>query len=134
MCFFLGSTTFSWTSKKQSIVALSSCEADHVAVASTVCEAIWLRNLLKLMCHPQVESTVIHVDNILAIKLSRNLVQHGRSKHIDTRFHFLRDHVKQKTTELVYCHTKEQVADIFTKPLPVEPFKLLREMLGMKAF
>ncbi|KAM2365918.1 hypothetical protein ACFX1X_004674 [Malus domestica] len=61
-------------------------------------------------------------------------VQHGRSKHIDTRFHFLRDHVKQKTIELVYCHTKEQVADIFTKPLPVESFQLLREMLGMKTF
>ncbi|KAM1224199.1 hypothetical protein ACFX2G_044088 [Malus domestica] len=132
--FFLGSTVFSWTSKKQSIVALSSCEAEYVAVASTVCEAIWLRNILKSMCHPQVESTVIHVDNMSAIKLAKNPVQHGRSKHIDTRFHFLRDHVKQKTIELVYCHTKEQVADIFTKPLPVESFRLLREMLGMKAF
>ena len=132
--FFLGSTAFSWTSKKQSIVALSSCEAEYVAVASTVCEAIWLRNLLKSVCHPQVESTVIHVDNVSAIKLAKNPVQHGRSKHIDTRFHFLRDHVKQKTIELVYCHTKEQVADIFTKPLPIETFRLLREMLGMKAF
>ncbi|KAM2111637.1 hypothetical protein ACFX1R_014233 [Malus domestica] len=132
--FFLGSTTFSWTSKKQSIIASSSCEAEYVAVASTVCEAIWLRNLLKSVCHPQVESTVIHVDNMSAIKLAKNPVQHGRSKHIDTRFHFLRDHVKQKTIELVYCHTKEQVADIFFKPLPVESFRLLREMLGMKAF
>ena len=58
--------------------------------------------------------------------------KHGRSKHIDNIFHFPRDHVKQKTIELEYCNTKEQVADIFTKPLPIEPFKMLRKMLGMK--
>jgi hypothetical protein len=77
---------------------------------------------------------VIYVDNKSAIKLSKNPVQHGRSKHIDTRFHFLRDHVKQKTIELEYYDTKEQVADIFTKPLPVAHFNTLREMLGVKAF
>jgi hypothetical protein len=74
------------------------------------------------------------MDNKSAIKLLKNQVQHGRSKHIDTRFHFLRDHMKQKTIELEYCNTKEQVVDIFTKPLPIEPFKMLHEMLGMKAF
>lgn len=77
---------------------------------------------------------MIHVHNKSAIKLAKNHVQLGRRKHIDTTFHFLSDHVKQRITEFVYCHTKEQVADIFTKSLPVEPFKLLREMLGMKAF
>jgi hypothetical protein len=132
--FYLGSTTFSWTSKKQAIVALSSCEAEYVAISSTVCEAIWLRNLLESLNHLQEKFTVIYVDNKSAIKLSKNPMQHGRSKHIDTRFHFLRDHVKQKTIELEYCNTKEQVADIFTKPLLVAPFNMLREMLGMKAF
>jgi hypothetical protein len=77
---------------------------------------------------------MIQVDNKSAIKLSKNPVQHGRSKHIDTIFHFLRDHVKQKTMELEYCNTKEQVDDIFTKLLPIKPFKMLREMLGIKAF
>jgi hypothetical protein len=132
--FYLGSTAFSWTSKKQAIVALSSCEAEYVAISSAVCEAIWLRNLLESLNHTQEKSTVIYVDNKSAIKLSKNPVQHGRSKHIDTRFHFLRDHVKQKTIELEYCDTKEQVADIFTKPLPVAHFNTLREMLGVKAF
>jgi hypothetical protein len=70
----------------------------------------------------------------VTIKLSKNPLQHGRSKHIDTRFHFLKDHVKHKTIELEYCNTKEQVVDIFTKPLPIAPFNMLREMLGMKAF
>lgn len=97
-------------------------------------EAIWLRNILKELDHPQDELTVIFVDNISAIQLAKNLVHHGRSKHIDTRFHFLRDHVKHKTMKLEYCHTMEQVADIFTKPLTVESFRRLRNMLGMKSF
>jgi transposase-like protein len=103
-----------------------------VAASSTVCEAIWLRNLLKELEHPQEEPTVIYVDNQSAIKLAKNPVQHGRSKHIDTRFHFLRDHVKQKTIELKYCRTTEQVADIFTKPLSGAIFMRLRDMLGMR--
>lgn len=132
--FYLSSTTFTWACKKQPIVALSSCEAEYVAISFTICEAIWLRNLLTSLNHTQEGSTLILVDNMSAIKLSKNPTQHGRSKHIDTRFHFLRDHVKQKTVELVYCHTKEQVADIFTKPLSSEVFIRLRSLLGMKAF
>jgi hypothetical protein len=125
-------TTFFWTSKKQAIVALSTCEAEYVAASSTVCEAIWLRNLLKELEHPKEESTVIYVDIQSAIKLEKNLVQHGRSKHTDTRFHFLKDHVKQKTIELQYCHTTEQVAYIFTKPLAGATFMRLRDMIGMR--
>ncbi|XP_020266632.1 uncharacterized protein LOC109842134 [Asparagus officinalis] len=125
--FYLGSTAFSWTSKKQGVVALSSCEAEYVAAASTVCEAIWLRNILKELDHPQEDSTVIFVDNKSAIQLAKNPVHHGRSKHIDTRFHFL-------TIELKHCHTTEQVADIFTKPLSGETFMRLRDMLGIKTF
>jgi len=72
------------------------------------------------------------VDNQSAIKLAKNPVQHGRSKHIDTRYHFLRDHVKQKTIELKYCNTTEQIADIFTKPLACAIFMRLKDMLGMR--
>ncbi|KAL5839330.1 hypothetical protein ACOSQ4_011938 [Xanthoceras sorbifolium] len=132
--FYLGSTAFTWTSKKQPIMALSSCEAEYVAVSFIVCEAIWLRNLLAGLNHTQEGSTMIYVDNKSAIELSKNPIQHGRSKHIDTRFHFLRDHVKQKTIELLYCHTMDQGADIFTKPLSFEVFNRLRAMLGMKSF
>jgi hypothetical protein len=89
---------------------------------------------LKKLEHPQEEPTMIYVDNQSAIKLAKNPVQHGRSKHIDTRFHFLRDHVKQKTIELQYCHTTEQVADIFTKPLLGAIFMRLRDMLGVRRF
>ena len=84
--------------------------------------------------HPQKESTVIFVDNKSAIELAKNPVQHGRSKHIDTRFHFLRDHVKQKIVELKYCYTMEQVTNIFTKLLSNESFNRLRNLFGMRTF
>ena len=112
-------------------MALSSCEAEYVAAASTVCEAIWLRNILKELDHPQERPTMILVDNKSAIQLAKDPVHHGRSKHIDTRFHFLRDHVKKKTIVLEYCHTLDQVADIFTKPLTADAFRRLRDKLGM---
>ena len=97
--FYLGSTAFSWTSKKQAIVALSSCEAKYVAVSSTICKTIWLRILLEMLNHPQEDSTVIHGDNKLTIKFSKNSILNGRSMHIETRLNFLRDHVKQKTID-----------------------------------
>jgi len=105
-----------------------------VAASSTVCEAIWLRNILKKLDHPQEESTVIFVDNKSAIQVAKNPVHHGRSKHIDTRFHFLRDYMKEKIIELQYCHTTKQIADIFTKSLLSEIFMRLRDMLGIKTF
>ncbi|CAO2836221.1 unnamed protein product [Amaranthus hypochondriacus] len=126
--FYLGSTAFTWSSKKQSVVALSSCEAEYIAASSAVCEAIWLRNLLQELGHVQEKPTTIHVDNVSAIKLAKNPVQHGRSKHIDTRFHFLRDQVKEGPISLKYCNTAEQVADIFTKPLPYEAFKKIKRV------
>ena len=123
---------FTWMSKKLSIVALSTCEDEYVVASSSVCEAIWLKNLLKEFDHSQEESIIIYVDNKSAIELSKNPVQHGRSKHIDMKYHFLRDYVKKKVAKLQYCNTEEQVANIFTKALPVDRFKRLRTMLSVK--
>ena len=95
-------------------------------------ETIWLKNLLKEFDHPQEESIIIYVDNKSAIKISENPVQHGRSKHIDMKYYFLRDYVKQKVVKLQYCNTEEQVANIFTKALPVDRFRRLRIVLGVK--
>ena len=94
-------------------MALFSCEAEYVVPSFTVCEAIWLRNIFKEFDHPQKESIVIFVDNKLAIQLVKSPVHHRRSKYIDTRLYFLRDHVKENTIELQYCHTTEQVAYIY---------------------
>ncbi|KAK2988263.1 hypothetical protein RJ640_003134 [Escallonia rubra] len=131
--FYLGETTFTWSSKKQPIVALSTCEAEYVAAASCVCHAIWLRKLLEELQQKQEDATKIYIDNKSAIALAKNPIHHERSKHIDTRFHFIREHVKEQEVELVHVKTHEQVADIFTKPLKADMFYYLQKKLGVMA-
>ena len=76
--FYLGSPTFTWMSKRQGIVALSTCEAEYVAASSSINEAIWLKNLLKEFYHPKEESIIIYMDNKFVMKLSKNPIPHGR--------------------------------------------------------
>lgn len=121
----------SWSSKKQSIVALSSTEAEYVAAATCACQVIWIREILEELREHQLESSVIKCDNTSAILLSRNPVFHGKCKHIDVRFHFLRNLVGKGTVVLEYVETSEQVADILTKPLHRVDFQRLREKLGV---
>ena len=90
--FFMGDCTITWSSKKQSIITLSTCESEFVAATSCSCHAIWLRRLLKELHLPQDEATNICIDNKAAQALIKNLVFHDRSKHIDTRYHFIRLH------------------------------------------
>ncbi|KAG5536506.1 hypothetical protein RHGRI_024066 [Rhododendron griersonianum] len=130
--FFMGDTAFTWLSKRQPIVTLSTCEAEYVAASWSVCHAIWLRNLLSKMELKQLGATVIQVDNKSAIELAKNPVNHERSKHIDVRFHFIRDHVKEGSVELVHVASQDQAADIFTKPLPKVLLDKCKKMIGMK--
>ena len=127
--FFIGNTAFTWSSKKQPIVTLSTCEAEYVGAASCVCHAVWLRNLLKTVGILQDDPTVIHVDNKSTIALAKNPVFHDRSKHIDTRFHFIRDCISRKEVQVEYVKTEDQIADIFTKLLKVNVFNNLRTLL-----
>lgn len=128
----MGDTTFTWSSKKQAIVTLSTCEAKYVAANSAVCHAIWLWNMLKHLGFPQEKLTEIYVDNRSAIALAKNPVYHERSKHVDTRYHFIREHVKNKEVKLFPCKSQDQLADIFTKPLKNDLFNRMKIMLGMK--
>ncbi|GKV07267.1 hypothetical protein SLEP1_g19063 [Rubroshorea leprosula] len=132
-CFNFGSTACSWSSKKQSIVALSTCEVEYVAVASSACQAIWLQSLKNQVRVPIEEPMKIFVDNISAINLAKNPVQHGRSKHIDIRFHYSRDLIDKRVIELKYYKSENQVADILTKPLKYEAFVKLKSMMGISA-
>ena len=124
--FLLSSGAVSWMSKKQPIVTLSTTEAEFVAAAASACQAVWMRRVLRNLSHGQESSTVIMCDNSSTIKLSKNPVMHGRSKHIKVRFHFLRDLVKDGEIDLVHCVTQEQVADLMTKALKLEAFQELR--------
>ena len=129
--FFVGNTAFTWSSKKQPIVTLSPCEAEYIAAASCVYHAVWLRNLSKTVGILQDDPTVIHVDNKSTIALAKNHVFHDRSKHIDTRFHFIRDCNSRKEVQVEYVKIGDQIANIFTKPLKVNVFNKLRTSLGV---
>ncbi|KAG5246836.1 Retrovirus-related polyprotein from transposon [Salix suchowensis] len=124
----------SWSSRKQQVVTLSTTEAEFIAAATSACQAIWLRRILDDLHFQQHDPTIIHCDSSSAIKLSKNPVLHGRSKHIDVRYHFLRDLSNEGTIELVYCRSEDQIADIMTKALKLDAFEKLRNLLGMCSF
>ena len=125
--FHMGSGAISWASKKQSIVALSTAEAEYAAA----CQAVWMRRMLKSLGQEQAKVTVIFCDNSLAIALSKNSVFHKRTKHIDTRFHYIRELVSNGEIVLEHCRTQEQVANILTEPLDQKSFEFLRKCMGM---
>ena len=129
--FLLSGGPVSWASKKQPVVTLSTTEAEFVAATFCACQCIWMRRMLEKIGHSQSKCTTIMCDNSSTIKLSKNPIMHGRSRHIDVRFHFLRDLTKEEVVKLVHCGTNDQVADILTKPLKLEVFSKLREKLGV---
>ena len=129
--FLLSGGAVSWASKKQPVVTLSTTEAKFVATTFCACQCIWMRRVLEKIGHSQSKCTTIMCDNSSMIKLSKNPVMHGRSKHIDVRFHFLKDLTKEEVVKLVHCGTNDQVVDILTKPLKLEVFLKLREKLGV---
>ncbi|KAK4387768.1 Retrovirus-related Pol polyprotein from transposon RE2 [Sesamum angolense] len=129
--FSLGSGIFSWASKKQATVAQSSAEAEYIAAAATSNQAIWLRRILEDIGEKQEEPTTIYCDNKSAIAITKNPVQHSRTKHIDIKYHSLREATTRGEIELKYCNTEEQLADIFTKALPRNKFEELRMKIGV---
>eukprot|EP00253_Pinus_taeda_P031676 PITA_31676 len=129
--FHMGSGAISWVSKKQPIVALSTAEAEHVAATAAACQAVWMRRMLRSLGQEQAKGTVIFCNNSSAIALSKNYVFHKRIKHIDTRFHYIRELVSNGEIVLQHCRTQEQVADILNKPLDQKNFEFLRKCLGI---
>ncbi|CAJ2662313.1 unnamed protein product [Trifolium pratense] len=129
--YMYGNGAVSWSSKKQAIVTLSTTEAEFVAAASCACQRVWLRRILEQHKQTQLTGTVIFCDNTSSIKLSKNLVMYGRCKHIDVRYHFLRDLNKDGTVQMSFCSSQDQIADIMTKALKLETFCNLRAKLGM---
>ena len=127
--FNLGSRAIAWSSKKQPSTALSSSEVEYIAVTSTACQAVWLRRILEDMKQHQSEATIIHCDNQSTIAMTKNPMYHNRTRHIDTRHHFIRELVSKGSIKILYCATNEQLADIFTKHVPLDKFFYFRELL-----
>jgi hypothetical protein len=129
--YFLGKSLVTWSSQKQKIVTLSSCEAEYVAAATAACQGIWLSRLIADMVGTKVVTVKLLMDNMSAIALSRNPVHHERSKHIDTKYHFLRECIEEGKVEVDHIGTADQLADIFTKALGRVKFVELRSALGV---
>jgi hypothetical protein len=133
-CFFLAGAVVSSSSKRQTSTALSSAEAEYMALSAAVQEAIFLRALLKFMGFEQLAATEIAVDNQACIAMSQNQTMHRRAKHIDIRHHYIREKVKSGEIVLAYIPTGDNVADIFTKALPRDSFrKHAHTLLGKQA-
>jgi hypothetical protein len=115
--FFLGASCVSWSSKRQSVVAKSTTEAEYIASNHAGAEAIWLRHFLQELGFPPSNPTTIHVDNQSAIAVAKNPEHHGRMKQLLLSYHWIRDQVESGTIQLDYLPTTEMTADIMTKAL-----------------
>jgi len=113
-------------------VALSSTEAEYIALCLASQEAIWLRKLLENIGFKQSDATTLYEDNQGTIALAKNPKSHSRTKHIDIKYHYVREAVEEKNIKLVYCSTEGMIADILTKGLPKPKFEQLRFSLGVK--
>jgi hypothetical protein len=131
MLFCLGSSPITWNSGKQKVVALSSCEAEYIAAAYGACQGVWLARLLKDLIGGKPGAPILRVDNKSAIDLARNPVHHERSKHIETKYHYIRECVEDGKISLEQISTGDQLADIMTKSLARVKFQELRERIGI---
>jgi len=115
-----------WKSSKQRTVARSSTEAEYKALADGTAEVIWLQYLLTDLQIPTASAPIIWCDNLGAMYLSANPVFHARTKHIEIDYHFVRDRVAKKEIQIRFISSRDQHADVFTKPLPASSFTAFR--------
>ena len=107
--FFMGGLPITWNSVKQRVVALSTCDAEYIAVSSAACQSFWILRLIKELVSVKENLVKILVDKKSALELTRNPVHHSRSKHIDTRHHFIRDCIEEGLIKLEYVRTEDHV-------------------------
>ena len=131
--FTLNNGCVSWRSKKQRSVALSSTEAEYMALSEATQEAVWLKVFLCELGEMTIDESVkIYEDNQGSIALAKNPEFHKRTKHIDIRYHFVREKVEDGQVNLVYCPTQDMLADMMTKPIVSVQFDFLRSKLGIQ--
>ncbi|GJU99144.1 ribonuclease H-like domain-containing protein [Tanacetum coccineum] len=132
-CVFLGDNLLSWSAKRQHTISRSSAEAEYRGVANVVAETAWIRNLLRELHSPLLTATLVYCDNVSAVYMSANPVQHQRTKHIEIDIHFVRDMVKAGHVRVLHVPSRFQYADIFTKGLPSALFEDFRSSLSVIA-
>nr|GFA59889.1 uncharacterized mitochondrial protein AtMg00810-like [Tanacetum cinerariifolium] len=130
---FLGEMLISWSSKRKKSAAISSTEAEYIALFGCCAQILWMRS--QLSNYGLVFNKIpMYYDNKCAIALCCNNVQHSRSKHIDIRYHFIKEQVEQGVIELYFVNTEYQLAVLFTKALGRDRIKFLTNKLGMQSF
>ncbi|KAJ9552664.1 hypothetical protein OSB04_016709 [Centaurea solstitialis] len=129
-CQFLGDKLVSWTSKKQNCISTSTAEAEYVAAASCCSQVLWMKTQV-LDYGYKLKRVPIYCDSESAIAITSNPVQHSKTKHIDIRYHFIKDNVEKGNIEMFFVQTDYQLADLFTKPLDEKRFNFLVSKLGM---
>ncbi|GKE14312.1 retrovirus-related pol polyprotein from transposon TNT 1-94, partial [Tanacetum coccineum] len=128
---FLSEKLVSWSSKKQDCMALSTAEAEYLSLSACCAQVLWMRTQLTDYSF-HFNKIPIYCDSKSSIAISCNPVQHSRTKHIDVRYHFIKEHVEKGTIELYFVKTDYQLDDLFTKALPVYRFNYLVRRLGMR--
>ncbi|GJW61235.1 retrovirus-related pol polyprotein from transposon TNT 1-94 [Tanacetum coccineum] len=128
---FLGDKLVSWMSKKQNCTAMSSAKAEYVALSASCAQVMWMRTQLQDYGF-NYNKIPLYCDSQSAIAISCNPVQHSRTKHIHTRYHFIKEQVENGIIELYFVRTEYQLADMFTKALPEDRFKYLVRRIGMR--
>ena len=132
MAFYLNENLITWNSYKQKTVSLSSCESEFMASTTAAQQALWLRNLISEISNKEPTVVTLFVDNNSAIALMKNPIFHGRSKHIDIKYHFIRECVERGEIIVKRVGTNEQKADALTKALPVGKLTVMRHLLGVR--
>jgi len=130
---YLGSTPISWKSGKQRTVTRSSTEAEYKALADGTAEILWIRSLLTELRVPSSTVTTLWCDNLGATFLSANPVFHARTKHVEVDYHFVRDRVTKQEIQVRFISSKDQLADVLTKPLPPVSFAYFRSKLRVES-
>ena len=130
---YLGSTPISWKSEKQHTVSRSSTEAEYKALADGTTEILWICSLLLELQISSLAMTMLWCDNLGATFLSYNLLFHAHTKHVEVDYHFVRDRVAKRGIQVRFISSKDQLADVLTKPLPPVSFAYFRSKLRVQS-
>nr|GEW60578.1 ribonuclease H-like domain-containing protein [Tanacetum cinerariifolium] len=132
-CVFFGDNLLSWSAKRQVTLSRSSAEAEYRGVANVVAKIAWIHNLLRELHNPLFTATLVYCDNVSAVYMSTNPIQHQRTKHIEIDIHFVRDMVARGQVRVLHVPSRYQYADIFIKGLPTALFEEFRTSLSVRS-
>ncbi|RVW21062.1 Retrovirus-related Pol polyprotein from transposon RE1 [Vitis vinifera] len=130
-CSYVWGKLVTWRSKKKSVVARSSAEAEFKAMAHGICEGMWLQRILKELGIISNSTMTVLCDNKATISIAKNPVQHDRTKHVEIDRHFIKEKLEGGTIRLMYIPSSRQTTDILTKALPKATYENMKSKLGM---